>query len=78
VKTSAGVSEIVALCSVKLTVGPVVTPTPTPVTPVTPVQPLPATGAGALAGMGGLGAIGYASRSYLRSRKSLLDSLRRK
>lgn len=40
---------------------------------------LPQTGAEAgLAGIGGMGAMGYAARAYLRSKKSLLDQLRRK
>ena len=68
------------------------TPTPTPgeceATPApgetgevcgaatTPV--LPDTGATALGGIGGLGAIGYATRAYLMSKKSVIDSLRNK
>jgi hypothetical protein len=52
-----------------------VTPSPSP----TPPASLPDTGpVGAAAGVTGFGAIGYAARSYLRSRKSLVDSLRRK
>ncbi len=55
----------------------------TPVKPVTPVTPttstsqLPDTGAGALAGVGGIGSIAYAGRAYLRSKKSLVDALRK-
>lgn len=59
-----------------------VTPPP-PVTPpvVTPPAPpaLPTTGAeGALAGMFGTAGIGYSLRSYLRSKRNLLSSLRQK
>ena len=60
------------------------TPTPTPVPTPTPTGQvlsanLPATGPEtAFGGVAGLTAIGYASRAYLRSRKSVLDALRGK
>ena len=59
------------------------TPAPTPVVTVTQAvaapKTMPATGPEtALAGIGGFGAIGYAARGYIKSRKSLLESLRRK
>ncbi len=49
-----------------------VTPPTTP-----PTSQLPDTGAGALAGVGGIGSIAYAGRAYLRSKKSLVDALRK-
>lgn len=65
------------------TATPVHTPTPTPkATPAvlgTSTPALPDTGAESLlGGAAGLTAIGYATRSYLRSRKSVVDALRRK
>ncbi len=68
------------------------TPTPTPTPCTTPEtgttgevcgastgpSTLPATGGAALGGIGGIGAIGYATRAYLLSKKSLIDSLRNK
>jgi hypothetical protein len=54
------------------------TPTPTPTGQVLGAT-LPATGPETLlGGVGGLTAIGYATRGYIRSRKSLLDALRGK
>ena len=71
----------VEACVVKLTVGPTnQTPQPTPPgeTLGTSTE-LPATGPeSALAGIGGLSALGYATRSYLRSRKSLVNTMKRK
>jgi uncharacterized repeat protein (TIGR01451 family) len=81
VKTSAGTTAIVELCSVKLTVGPTdKTPQPTPPgESLGTSTTLPETGPeAALGGAMGLGAIGFATRSYLRSRRSLLEALRRK
>lgn len=51
--------------------------TPPPSTP--PTQPnLPSTGAETgLAGIGGISTLAYASRAYLRSKKSLVDALRK-
>ena len=57
----------------KPTVTPTPTTTPVPVTTTT----LPETGAGAIAGMAGLGSVAYAGRAYLRSKKSLIDALRK-
>ncbi len=81
-KTSAGITQISDVCSAKVTVaGPTSTPTPTP----TPTKgqvlsaSLPDTGPETVfGGVAGLTAIGYASRAYLRSRKSVLDALRGK
>ena len=54
------------------------TPVKPPVTPpVNPPTHLPDTGASALAGIGGLGSIAYAGRAYLRSKKNLMDALRK-
>jgi hypothetical protein len=81
VKTSAGITQITDACSAQVTVtGPTSAPTPTP-TPTGQVLSanLPATGPETLfGGVAGLTAIGYASRAYLRSRKSVLDALRGK
>ncbi len=84
VKTPIGNTPVSKVCSAKVTVAapPTLSPTPTP-TPVEQGQvlgaALPATGPeAALGGIAGLSAIGYASKSYLRSRKSLLSSLRHK
>lgn len=67
---------------------PKVTPTPTPKTtppvlgttaPTPTPQTLPETGSvGALAGMMGMGSIGAAAVAYRRSRRSLMDTLKRK
>jgi hypothetical protein len=75
----------------KPTVTPTPKPTPTPVVVITTPTPtptptgkvlgtsLPATGPEALlGGVAGLTAMGYATRGYLRSRKSVLDALRGK
>ena len=71
VVTSGGTTPIVSVCSAQLTVGS----TPT----VLAASSLPDTGAeGALAGAAGLSGIGYATTAYIRSRKSLVKSLRRK
>ena len=62
-------------------VTPVCTQNCTPVTPpvTPPATPLPQTGAETgVAGALGITGIGYSLRSYLRSKRSLLDSLRRK
>jgi uncharacterized repeat protein (TIGR01451 family) len=49
-----------------------------PTTPNTPAPELPQTGAeGAAAGALGTGAVGYSLRAYLRSKRSLLDALKR-
>jgi len=77
-------AEAQGLAPIKGTASVIVTRTCQPVTPpvtpvVTPVATtqLPDTGAGALAGTAGLGSLAYAGRAYLRSKKSLLDSLRK-
>lgn len=78
VKTSAGITELSKTCSAIVTVAEAPTPSPTP-TPVGQVlsATLPVTGPEAvLGGVAGLTAIGYATRGYLRSRKSLLEALR--
>lgn len=86
VKTSAGISEVTEACSTTVTMV-VTSPSPTPKTPSPTPSPkgavlgetLPETGpAAALGGMAGLTAIGFASRAYLRSRKSLVDAMRGK
>jgi hypothetical protein len=83
VKTTAGITQISDECSTKVVVtqaspSPVPTPTPTPTGQVLGAT-LPATGPETLlGGVGGLTAIGYATRGYIRSRKSLLDALRGK
>ena len=79
VKTSAGITQISDACSAQVTVSaPTPTPTPTPTGQVLSAS-LPATGPETLfGGVAGLTAIGYASRAYLRSRKSVLDALRGK
>lgn len=64
-------------------VTPKVTPTPVKPTPTPQVlgttTTLPDTGAeSVLGGVAGVTALGYATRSYLRSRKSVVDALRRK
>jgi len=82
VKTSAGITQISDACSAQVIVNEAPTPTPVPTpTPTGQVLSanLPATGPeSALGGVAGLTAIGYASRAYLRSRKSVLDALRGK
>jgi hypothetical protein len=81
VKTTAGISAISDACSATVSVNqptPSPTPTPTENGHVLGVS-LPATGPeAALGGIAGISAIGVASRYYIRSRKSLLDALRRK
>lgn len=89
VETTAGTTPISNDCSAEInrTVQTEATTTvlPTTSTPA-PAQvlsaataPLPATGPeDALGGVAGLTAIGVATRAYLRSRKGLMDSLRRK
>ncbi|MDF2460613.1 MAG: hypothetical protein K0S68_16 [Candidatus Saccharibacteria bacterium] len=84
--TNKGETKIVEACTatVNITVNtPSPTPTPTPTPTATPqvlgVTTLPETGPAALlGGIAGLTAVGYAGRSYLRSRKALMDSLRNK
>jgi hypothetical protein len=88
VKTTAGTSAITDACSATVTVTkPPVSPSPSPVTPSPTPSPtgrvlgaaLPDTGPeAALGGMAGLTAIGFASRAYLRSRKSVIDAMRGK
>jgi hypothetical protein len=80
VKTSAGISAVSEACSATVTVAPPVAPPPVvPPTGQVLGASLPATGPeAALGGIAGVSAIGVASRAYLRSRKSLLDSMRRK
>jgi hypothetical protein len=87
VKTTAGISEISDACSATVNVttptpspSPSITPSPTP-TPTGQVlgASLPATGPETVfGGIAGLTGIGLASRAYLRSRKGLLDAMRRK
>ena len=83
VAVATGVSPIYASADVYVNrVCVASTPTPTPSTPpvtppATPNTPLPQTGAEGLAGLTGLGAIGYAVQGYVRSKKSLLESLRK-
>jgi uncharacterized repeat protein (TIGR01451 family) len=69
-----GVTQVYNVATTNLNVA--CTPV-TPTTPVTPGTPLPDTGAGALAGVGGIGSLAYAGRAYLRSKKSLVDALRK-
>jgi hypothetical protein len=76
--TNKGETKLSEACSAVVNVT-VATPSPTPTaTPqVLGVTTLPETGPAAiLGGMAGLTALGYAGRSYLRSRKALLDALR--
>ncbi|HSX02087.1 MAG TPA: hypothetical protein VLI05_02100 [Candidatus Saccharimonadia bacterium] len=86
VKGASGFSAASDACTVQVTAGST-SQTPAPAAPATSASPavlgtssdLPATGPeGALAGVAGLTAMGYAARSYLRSRKSLVGSLRRR
>lgn len=87
VVTSAGTTDVSRACTVTVN-APNVQPTPSPTNSPTPVPtgqvlgtqaPLPSTGPEtALGGVAGLTAIGMAGRAYLRSRKSLLDSLRKR
>jgi hypothetical protein len=79
VKTASGTSAPSEACSATATV--TVSPTPTPESGGGQVlgATLPATGPeAALGGLAGLSAIGFAGRSYLRSRKSLLSAMRNK
>jgi hypothetical protein len=84
VKTNAGTTKLSDACSATVSVTeetPTPTPTPTPTsTPqVLGVTTLVQTGPeAALGGIAGLSAIGWASRNYIRSRKSLLDAMRNK
>jgi hypothetical protein len=89
VKTSAGDTTISKDCSATVNAQTVSQPGPSTTVGSTPnppaqvlsasVKPLPATGPEtALGGVAGLSAIGVATRAYLRSRKSLADSLRNK
>ena len=82
VVVAAGVSPVYASATVNVartcTTPPTTPPVTPPVTPpATPHAPLPQTGAEGLAGMTGLGAIGYAVQGYVRSKKSLLDALKK-
>jgi hypothetical protein len=75
VKTTHGTSAPTEACSATATV--TVSPTPTSGGGQVLGATLPATGPeAALGGIAGLSAIGWAGRSYLRSRKSLLSSMR--
>ena len=81
VVTTVGTTPIVNACSAVATVGNTPTPSATPVQApqVLAASTLPDTGAeGALAGAAGLGGLGYAASAYVKSRKSLIKSLRRK
>jgi hypothetical protein len=72
VKTTAGITATTAACSTSVTVQGQVLSATTASTPA-----LPATGAEtALGGAAGLTAIGFATRSYMRSKKNLLGALR--
>jgi hypothetical protein len=84
VKTSAGITAVNEKCSAKVVITKA-TPTPTPTPSPTPTgqvlhASLPDTGAEsiALGAASGITALGYAGRAYLRSRKSVIDALRRK
>jgi len=90
VKTSAGITATNEACSTEIivtkstpspspSVSPSATPTPSPTGQVLHAS-LPDTGAESLVlgGAAGLTAIGYAGRAYLRSRKSLIEALRKK
>jgi uncharacterized repeat protein (TIGR01451 family) len=72
-----GVTEVYNVATTNVNVPCTPVPPKPPVTPPTPTTPLPDTGAGALAGVGGIGSIAYAGRAYLRSKKSLVDALRK-
>lgn len=82
VKTTAGITQINNACSAIITVtqaGPSVTPTPKPNGQVLGAAVLPATGPDVLfGGVAGLTAMGYAAHAYIRSRKTLLETLRGK
>jgi len=76
--SATGIQPIYAKAS--LTVAHQCTPVTPPVTPPTTppsTSSLPDTGAGAMAGVGGIGSLAYAGRAYLRSKKSLVDALRK-
>jgi hypothetical protein len=61
-----------------VTTAVVTTPTPTPAVLSATTAPLPATGPeSALGGVAGVSAIGVAARAYLKSRKGLVNSLRK-
>lgn len=78
VKTSAGITDVSDACSATVSVKQAVVPTQTPQVLAATTTTLPATGPEtALGGVAGLTAIGYAGRAYLRSRKSLIGSLRK-
>lgn len=72
-----GVSDVYNVATTNVNVTCTTTPTPTP--PVTPPTTTPRTGpvGAGMAGAGGLTAVGYAARGYLRSKKSLLDALKK-
>ena len=87
VKTSAGISAINTACTATVHVNQA-SPSPTPSASPSPTPTkggqvlsatLPATGPETLlGGVAGVTALGYASRAYLRSRKSVIDALRGK
>jgi hypothetical protein len=84
VKTNAGTTEITNGCKAEVnrtvqTLSVVTTPTPAPAVLSATTAPLPATGPeNALGGVAGLSAIGVATRAYMKSRKGLLNSLRKR
>jgi len=88
VKTSAGITAVNEACSATVIVTQQGSPSPTPSTTPSPTPTptgqvlgasLPDTGPEVLlGGAAGVTAVGYASRAYLRSRKSVIDAMRGK
>jgi hypothetical protein len=84
VKTTAGTTDISRDCMAEVnrtvtTTSVVTTPSPTPAVLSASTAPLPATGPeSALGGVAGVSAIGVAARAYMKSRKGLLASLRKR